>query len=86
MCSLEDISHPTRLLFSFLFRIMFEADCFIFGRPSHMIQLRNACKSKSITWRTIPGGSHNDTVAEPYYFNYITEFVNDMAKRASGNL
>ncbi|MCJ1454266.1 hypothetical protein MMC28_004618 [Mycoblastus sanguinarius] len=54
--------------------------------PSHMIQLRNACKSKSITWRTIPGGSHNDTVAEPYYFNYITEFVNDMAKRASGNL
>ena len=23
----------------------------------------------------MPNGSHNDTVAEPYFFNYVVEFV-----------
>jgi hypothetical protein len=44
-----------------------------------MQQLYSVCRAKTKTWRTIPNGSHNDTVAEPDYFMYIFEFIKDKA-------
>ena len=32
-------------------------------------------KSKDKIWRELPEGSHNDSVAEPGYFDYIEEFI-----------
>ena len=42
-----------------------------------MKQLFSVCQTKDKTWRTIPKGSHNDTVAEPDYFMFIFEFIKD---------
>ncbi|KAK3167834.1 hypothetical protein OEA41_004280 [Lepraria neglecta] len=47
--------------------------------PSHMKQLFALCQAKTKIWRTIPNGSHNDTVAEPDYFMYIFEFIKNQA-------
>lgn len=47
--------------------------------PSHMKQLLSVCRAKSITWRTIPNGSHNNTVAEPNYFQFIFDFIKEKA-------
>lgn len=44
-----------------------------------MKQLLSVCRAKSITWRTIPNGSHNDTVAEPNYFPIIFDFIEEKA-------
>ena len=44
-----------------------------------MKQLFSICRAESKTWRTIPNGSHNDTVAEPDYFMYIFEFIKEKA-------
>lgn len=44
---------------------------------SHMAELYNLCQAKTKIWRTFPNGSHNDTVAEPGYFEYIHSFVVD---------
>ena len=46
-------------------------------RPEHMKQLYAVCRAKKKIWKEMPNGSHNDTVAEPYYFNHIFDFVND---------
>lgn len=40
-----------------------------------MRELYRICKSKSKVWRAFPKGQHNDTVAEPGYFEYIRDFV-----------
>ncbi|KAL9123069.1 MAG: hypothetical protein Q9187_000371 [Circinaria calcarea] len=45
--------------------------------PSHMEQLYSLCRSSTKIWKAMPNGTHNDTVAEPYYFNYIADFIND---------
>ena len=44
-----------------------------------MKQLFAVCRAETKVWRTIPNGSHNDTVAEPNYFMYIFEFIRDKA-------
>lgn len=44
-----------------------------------MKQLFDLCQAKTKIWRTIPNGSHNDTVAEPDYFMYICEFIKNKA-------
>ena len=43
-----------------------------------MKRLRAVCKSKKVVWRELPNGSHNDTVAEPGYFDLLVEFVDDI--------
>lgn len=47
--------------------------------PSHMKKLLSVCRAKSITWRTIPNGSHNNSVAEPDYFQFIFDFIKEKA-------
>nr|KMM69643.1 abhydrolase domain-containing protein 13 [Coccidioides posadasii RMSCC 3488] len=44
---------------------------------SHMAELYKICRAKTKIWRTFPNGSHNDTVAEPGYFEHIYSFVVD---------
>ncbi|KKK16922.1 hypothetical protein P175DRAFT_0467825 [Aspergillus ochraceoroseus IBT 24754] len=43
--------------------------------PSHMMQLFTICNSSRKAWRTLPNGAHNDSVAEPGYFEHIHSFV-----------
>ena len=49
-----------------------------------MKQLLSVCRAKSITWRTIPNGDHNNTVAEPNYFPFIIDFVEEKALGETG--
>ena len=39
-----------------------------------MKHLYSICQTEKV-WRDFPDGTHNDTVAEPGYFNYIEEFI-----------
>ncbi|KAI9701408.1 MAG: hypothetical protein M1820_006499 [Bogoriella megaspora] len=43
--------------------------------PSHMKQLYDACKAPVKVWKALPQGDHNNTVAEPGYFQFIEEFI-----------
>lgn len=45
-------------------------------RPSHMARLFQVCKTTKV-WRELPNGSHNDTVGEPRYFQYIDDFLRE---------
>jgi len=42
---------------------------------SHMKALFDVCEADTKIWKEFPEGSHNDTVAEPGYFDYIDEFI-----------
>lgn len=44
-----------------------------------MQQLYNVCRAKRKVWKAIPNGSHNDTVAEPYFFDYVLEFISEVS-------
>ncbi|KAL6708667.1 bem46 protein, variant [Coniothyrium glycines] len=44
--------------------------------PTHMSRLYQVCKSPKV-WKELPNGSHNDTVAEPGYFQYIEDFLSE---------
>ncbi|KAL9124863.1 MAG: hypothetical protein Q9217_005858 [Psora testacea] len=35
--------------------------------------------SPDVTWRELPNGTHNESVVEPDYFNYIIDFINKKA-------
>ena len=52
----------------------------LIDRPSHMTRLFEICKAPKI-WKELPNGSHNDTVAEPRYFQYIEEFLSEFVAR-----
>jgi hypothetical protein len=41
-----------------------------------MTRLFQVCKAPKV-WREFPNGSHNDTVAEPRYFQYIDDFLGE---------
>ncbi|KAE8144360.1 alpha/beta-hydrolase [Aspergillus avenaceus] len=45
--------------------------------PSNMTQLFAICQSERKVWRTLPNGAHNDSVAEPGYFEHIHSFVKE---------
>ncbi|PWY69511.1 protein bem46 [Aspergillus heteromorphus CBS 117.55] len=45
--------------------------------PSNMTQLFAISKSDRKIWRTLPNGAHNDSVAEPGYFEHILSFVTE---------
>lgn len=40
-----------------------------------MTALFASCTSPRKRWRTLPNGAHNDSVAEPNYFDHIHDFV-----------
>lgn len=48
--------------------------------PTHMSRLYQVCRSTKV-WKELPNGSHNDTVAEPRYFQYIEDFLNEHVDR-----
>lgn len=48
--------------------------------PSHMKQLYSLCNTCFKTWKSLPNGTHNETVGEPYYFDYVTDFINGPVK------
>ncbi|OAL53192.1 BEM46 family protein-like protein [Pyrenochaeta sp. DS3sAY3a] len=48
--------------------------------PSHMSKLFQVCRAPKI-WKELPNGSHNDTVAEPRYFQYIDDFLSEFVTR-----
>ncbi|KAL4874640.1 Alpha/Beta hydrolase protein [Aspergillus karnatakaensis] len=45
--------------------------------PSNMTQLFAICNSNRKIWRTLPNGAHNDSVAEPGYFEHIHSFITE---------
>ncbi|GAB1203844.1 Alpha/Beta hydrolase protein [Aspergillus pseudonomiae] len=45
--------------------------------PSNMTQLFAVCQSERKVWRTLPNGAHNDSVAEPGYFEHIHSFIKE---------
>src|SRR5688572_21191010 len=51
--------------------------------PAHMKALYDASRAKTKYWRTFPDGSHNDTVAEPGYFEAIRDFLDGLGKKSS---
>ena len=48
-----------------------------------MQKLHHVCRAETKIWREMPNGSHNDTVAEPHYFNYIAEFIQEHVLKLS---
>ena len=42
-----------------------------------MKRLYKVCQAKVKIWREFPDGTHNDTVAEPSYFDYIEQFIRE---------
>ncbi|KAL8770778.1 MAG: hypothetical protein Q9209_003645 [Squamulea sp. 1 TL-2023] len=46
--------------------------------PSHMTQLYSISKAPRKVWRDFPNGMHNDTIAEPYFFDMVLEYVQDV--------
>lgn len=54
-----------------------------FVRPSHMQVLYSVCRAETKIWKAMPNGTHNDTVAEPRYFDYIAEFIRDHVLNSS---
>lgn len=55
------------------------------ARPSHMRKLYSVCRAETKIWKEMPNGTHNDTVAEPHYFNHIAEFIRDHVLKESRN-
>jgi len=54
---------------------------------SHMSQLYSVCQAKTKIWKELPNGHHNDSVAEPHYFDYIWSFIStEVLKGSSSNL
>jgi hypothetical protein len=45
-----------------------------------MTRLFEVCKAPKV-WKALPNGSHNDTVTEPRYFQYIDEFLCEFVAR-----
>lgn len=40
-----------------------------------MRQLFKLCRSNIVSWKELPEGDHNSTVAEPGYFLHIDDFL-----------
>lgn len=40
-----------------------------------MKQLFRLCRAKTVIWKELPNGDHNNSVAEPGYFNHIDDFI-----------
>lgn len=44
-------------------------------RPEHMRDLYRVCRAKTKIWKDFPNGTHNETILQPKYFDYIEEFI-----------
>ena len=40
-----------------------------------MKELYTLCKARTKVWKELPNGTHNETVAEEHFFEYLVEFV-----------
>ncbi|KAK0261688.1 bem46 protein, variant [Friedmanniomyces endolithicus] len=49
--------------------------------PAHMKELLRLCKSKTVVWKELPYGDHNNSVTEPGYFSYIDDFITKHVSR-----
>lgn len=49
--------------------------------PAHMQQLFKLCKSKTVVWKELPNGDHNNSVAEQGYFYFIEDFIRQHVAR-----
>ncbi|KAK3677686.1 bem46 protein, variant [Recurvomyces mirabilis] len=49
--------------------------------PAHMKQLFKLCKSKTVVWKELPNGDHNNSVAEQGYFYFIEDFIRQHVAR-----
>lgn len=47
-------------------------------RPEQMRELYEICQSKRKVWKGLPSGTHNETVFQPGYFEYIAEFIDEI--------
>ena len=45
------------------------------NRPEHMKELFKLSKAKTLIWKELPYGDHNNTVAERGYFTYVDDFI-----------
>jgi hypothetical protein len=45
-----------------------------------MSKLFQICKAPKV-WKELPNGTHNDTVAEPHYFQYIDDFLREYVEK-----
>jgi hypothetical protein len=43
-----------------------------------MEDLYSLSQSEKKVWKTMPNGTHNDTVAEPSYFKYVFDFIEEV--------
>lgn len=61
------------------YHLQYPIDCLFLTshRPSNMTQLFAASQAERKLWRTLPNGGHNDTVAEPGYFDHIHSFITE---------
>ena len=41
-----------------------------------MRELYKLCRASNRSFKEFPNGSHNDTVAEPGYFQHFADFIN----------
>lgn len=46
------------------------------ARPEHMRELYRICRAERKIWKPLPNGTHNESVLQPMYFEYITDFIN----------
>ncbi|KAK6538178.1 hypothetical protein TWF694_011060 [Orbilia ellipsospora] len=49
--------------------------------PSHMKRLHHVSKATVKVWKELVNGTHNDSVLEAGYFEYINDFINDEVMR-----
>ncbi|TKA77606.1 hypothetical protein B0A55_03124 [Friedmanniomyces simplex] len=49
--------------------------------PAHMKELFRLCKSKTVVWKELPYGDHNNSVTEPGYFSFIDDFISSHVAR-----
>ncbi|MCJ1309955.1 Alpha/beta hydrolase domain-containing protein 13 [Agyrium rufum] len=45
--------------------------------PSQMKELFKLCRSQIKVWKELPDGTHNDSVSQPHYFNFVYEFIKE---------
>jgi abhydrolase domain-containing protein 13 len=43
--------------------------------PTHMKQLFRLCKSRTVVWKELPNGDHNNSVSESGYFQFVEDFI-----------
>ncbi|KAL8856625.1 MAG: hypothetical protein Q9178_006781 [Gyalolechia marmorata] len=46
--------------------------------PTHMTQLFSVCRAPKKIWRAFPKAMHNEIIAEPYFFDFVAEFLQDV--------